>query len=146
MKVLVCSLGAWLTVLSGISAAEGPGKIDRTIGKQPVYASKNPKYCLLVFGPKAETRVWLVLDLAYDPLKEKPGKNDSLRADLNGDGNLTGAGERIPATVVTVKEPAGYIGSFAYPESEQHLPRFAVGDVKGRDGKTVYKDLVVDVG
>jgi hypothetical protein len=34
-----------------------PAKIDRTIAKQPRYHSK-PKYCLLVFGPEAKTRVW----------------------------------------------------------------------------------------
>jgi len=36
-------------------------KIDRSIGKEPAYASK-PKYCLVVFGPEARTRVWLVAD------------------------------------------------------------------------------------
>src|SRR5438067_566227 len=36
-------------------------KIDRTIVKEPAYKSA-PKYCLLVFGPEAATRVWLVLD------------------------------------------------------------------------------------
>jgi hypothetical protein len=74
MKRLICSLGTLLTVFSGIAVAEDLDKIDRTIRKQPIYASKDPKYCLLVFGPKADTRVWLVLDLAYDPLKGKPGK------------------------------------------------------------------------
>ena len=41
--------------------------------KEPAYVSKDPKYAVLAFGPNAETRVWLVLDLAYDPLREKPG-------------------------------------------------------------------------
>ena len=36
-------------------------KIDRTIGKEPAYQSK-PKYCLIVYGPEAKTRVWLVID------------------------------------------------------------------------------------
>ncbi|MCI0642813.1 MAG: hypothetical protein L0Y72_17845 [Gemmataceae bacterium] len=36
-------------------------KIERTIGKEPAYQSK-PKYCLVVFGPEAKSRVWLVLD------------------------------------------------------------------------------------
>jgi len=36
-------------------------KIDRSIGKEPAYASK-PKYCLVVFGPEAKTRLWVVLD------------------------------------------------------------------------------------
>ena len=64
---------AALLLWSGAAGAADLSKVDRTIKKEPVYQSK-PKYCLLVFGPKADTRVWLVLDLAYDPLKGKPGK------------------------------------------------------------------------
>src|SRR5215831_19039839 len=56
-------------------------KIDRTIGKEPAYQSK-PKYCLVVYGPEAKTRVWLVLD------------DDVLYTDRNGDGNLTDKHER----------------------------------------------------
>jgi hypothetical protein len=55
-------------------------KIDRTIGKEPAYQTK-PKYCLVVFGPEAKTRVWLVLD------------GDVLFVDRDGD--LTGKDERI---------------------------------------------------
>src|SRR5260370_20992661 len=36
-------------------------KIDRTIRKEPVYRTK-PRYALLVLGPKAATRMWLVVD------------------------------------------------------------------------------------
>ena len=57
-------------------------KIDRTIAKEPAYKSK-PKYCLLVFGPEAKTRVWLVLD------------GDTLYVDRNGNGDLTEKGERF---------------------------------------------------
>lgn len=146
MRVLAYSLGTLLTVLTGAARTQDLSKIPRAVGDQPAYASKDPRYCLLVFGPKAETRVWLALDLAYDPLREKPGKAEALYADLNGDGHLTGPGERVPAAVVTRKRPAGYIGRFKYAESEQHLPRFTVGDVKARDGATVYRNLVVDVG
>lgn len=60
-------------------------KIDRSIRKEPVYQSKTPRYCLLVFGPEAKTRVWLVLD----------GKN--LYVDRNGNGDLTEEGEKIAA-------------------------------------------------
>jgi hypothetical protein len=146
MNVLIWSLGILTVSFNGIAKAEDLSKIDRTLDKQPAYASKEPKYCLLVFGPKADTRVWLVLDLAYDPLREKPGKTESLYADLNGNGNLTDAGQQIPVTVVTQKQPETFIGSQRFPAYEQHLPRFEVGDVKSRDGKTVYKNLVVDVG
>jgi hypothetical protein len=58
-------------------------KIDRSIGKEPAYQTK-PKYCLVVFGPEARTRVWLVLD------------GDVLFADRNGDGDLTAKDERFP--------------------------------------------------
>src|SRR5262245_46854775 len=58
-------------------------KIERTIAKEPVYQTKTPKYCLLVFGPEAKMRVWLVLD----------GKD--LYVDRNGDGDLTGSGKRV---------------------------------------------------
>jgi hypothetical protein len=42
-----------------------------------------PKYCLLVFGPQAKARVWLVLD----------GRD--LYLDRNGNADLTEPGERI---------------------------------------------------
>jgi hypothetical protein len=42
-------------------AAPDLTKIDRTIAGEPPYRN-TPKYCLLVFGPEAKTRVWLVLD------------------------------------------------------------------------------------
>jgi hypothetical protein len=51
-------------------------KIDRRIGKEPAYQAK-PQYCLLVFGPEAGFRVWLVLD------------GDVLYVDRNGNGDLT---------------------------------------------------------
>jgi hypothetical protein len=57
-------------------------KIDRTIVKEPAYKGK-PKYCLLVFGPEAKTRVWLVFD------------GDVLYADRSGKGDLTGKGKKI---------------------------------------------------
>jgi hypothetical protein len=66
-------------------AFAGPLKIDRTIGKEPVYRTKNPKYGLLLFGPKAKDRVWLVLD------------GDTLYVDCNGNGDLTDPGEKIAA-------------------------------------------------
>src|SRR5215510_2344046 len=59
-------------------------KVDRTIAKEPAYKTK-PKYCLLVFGPKAKTRVWLVLD------------GDVLYVDRNGNGDLTDKGESVQA-------------------------------------------------
>ena len=62
--------------------------IERTLRKEPAYQSKNPLYCLLVFGPAAKTRVWVVLD------------GDVLYVDRNGNGDLTDPGERIAAQEV----------------------------------------------
>ena len=58
-------------------------KIDRTIAKEPTYQSKTPKYGLLVFGPEAKSRVWVVLD------------GDFLYVDRNCNGDLTEKGERL---------------------------------------------------
>jgi len=78
---------AWIAVGS---ASAAPVKIDRTtIGKEPAYQTKAPKYGLLVFGPEGKDRVWLVLD------------GDVLYVDRNGNGDLTEAGEKV----ATAKKP-----------------------------------------
>src|SRR5262249_50027955 len=58
-------------------------RIDRTIAREPVYQTRNPKYGLLVFGPEAKSRAWVVLD------------GDFLYVDRNCNGDLTEAGERL---------------------------------------------------
>jgi hypothetical protein len=69
-----------------LGAAQSPAadltKVDRTIDREPAYRGE-PKYCMLVLGPEAKARVWLVLD------------GDTLYVDRDGDGDLTGAGERV---------------------------------------------------
>lgn len=82
----MCRFPNILTALSfvllgfSISAAEESGpdlsKIDRTIQKEPAYQGK-PGYLLLVFGPKAEHKAWLVLD------------GNTLYVDRYGTGDLT---------------------------------------------------------
>jgi hypothetical protein len=78
---LICAL--LLANLAAVTAtAADLTKIDRTIAKEPVYQNK-PKYCLLVFGPDAKTRIWLVVD------------GDVLYVDRNGNGDLTQKGKRM---------------------------------------------------
>jgi WD40 repeat protein len=62
-----------LTLLGLASAATAVdlAKIERKIVKEPAYRSR-PKYCLLVFGPEARTRVWLVQDDAFTGLALSP--------------------------------------------------------------------------
>jgi hypothetical protein len=69
-----------LTALSTPSA--DLSRIDRTIAKEPRYQHR-PKYCLLVLGPRATTRVWLVVD------------GNTLYIDRNGNGDLTEKGESV---------------------------------------------------
>ena len=70
--------------ISFLATAAGAGdltKVDRTIAKEPAYQNL-PKYCLLVFGPKASLRVWLVQD------------GNTLYIDRNGNGDLTQPGKK----------------------------------------------------
>jgi hypothetical protein len=90
-------------------------KIDRTIAKQPAYRGK-PKYCLLVFGPEAKTRIWLVQD------------GDTLYVDRTSNGDLTG-----PAKKVVADNGDRANGTY----------HFEVGDI--RDGALVHKALSVSV-
>jgi hypothetical protein len=77
-------LAAAVTLLLAPAArATDLTQIPRQIAKEPAYQTKTPKYCLLVFGIDAKTRVWLVQD------------GDALYVDCRGNGDLTGEGQRI---------------------------------------------------
>src|SRR6516164_5027781 len=96
-------------------------KIDRTIAKEPAYKSK-PKYCLLVFGSEAKTRVWLVLD------------GDALYVDRNGNGDLTEPGEKVIAEKQNNRRPDDRSFTFAAGDlregGKRHLNLFlSVGDL-----------------
>ena len=91
-------------------------KVDRTIGKLPELRSKSPEYCLLVLGPEAKTRVWLVHD------------GDVVYVDRNGNGDLTEGDERIAA------DPK-------WSKPEENVFSFQAGDIS--DGQLVHKDLRV---
>lgn len=80
---LVLSVLAFLACSPTVPATDLT-RIDRTIVKEPAYKSK-PKYCLLVFGQEAKTRMWLVVD------------GDVLYVDRNRNGNLTDKGESFQA-------------------------------------------------
>jgi RNA polymerase sigma factor (sigma-70 family) len=69
------------------NAADELKDVPRTIKKEPVYKTKNPRYCLLVFGPEAKDRVWLVHD------------GDTLYVDRNGNGDLTEPDKKVIGTL-----------------------------------------------
>ncbi|OAI54443.1 hypothetical protein AYO44_14975 [Planctomycetaceae bacterium SCGC AG-212-F19] len=75
---------AVLLLLAASQEASGVDltKIDRTIVKEPAYQAK-PIYCLLVFGPEAKSRAWVVID------------GDALYVDRNCNGDLTEEGDRF---------------------------------------------------
>src|SRR5204862_2421022 len=52
----------------------------------------SPQYALLVFGPEAKLRVWVVID------------GDTVYVDRNGNGDLTEAGEKLR---LSAPRPAG---------------------------------------
>jgi len=91
-------------------------KIERAIAKEPAYQSKEPKYCLLVFGLEAKMRVWLVLD----------GK--VLYVDRNGDGDLTGAAKRVE---LNAKRNVFEVGSLSLADGKYSVALVRVKD-KGR--------------
>ncbi len=72
-----------LILTSTLSPAADLTAIDRTIAREPAYTGKSPRYALLVLGPGARDRVWLVKD------------GDVLYVDRNGNGDLTEPGEKI---------------------------------------------------
>ena len=72
MKSLVSMTALMLpAVWPAVLWATDLAKVERKIAKEPSYQGK-PKYCLLVFGPDAKTRVWLVQG-RRDPLR-RPGR------------------------------------------------------------------------
>jgi hypothetical protein len=117
---------AWLTTTSPASAAAlDLSKIERTLRKEPAYQSKSPRYGLLVFGPKAEQRVWLVLD------------HDALYVDVNGNGDLTEAGKRVKVKTPN-QDPASFEEiELPGPDGKKEKLRFALygwfNHKKGKD-------------
>jgi hypothetical protein len=100
----------WLVLLMVVSAVSADqnsridlSKLDRSIAKEPRYGSA-PHYALLVFGPQAAHRSWLVMD------------GDSLLfLDRNGNGDLTDREDRIELDAAATKkirvaDGSGYSG------------------------------------
>jgi hypothetical protein len=115
-----CQALACLAVWSLPASAVDLSKIDRRIAKEPAYESKTPTYCLLVFGPEAKHRVWLVLD------------GELLYIDRHADGDLTHPDDRLKAHRVT-KDPPNFMSS----ETTVFLDVIPPGDPGGRNASTL---------
>ena len=113
---------AWNTVvgvvlcLTGQAFAVDLEKVDRAIGKLPAFNAESQEYCLLVFGPDAGKRVWLIRD------------GGVLYVDRNGNGDLSEPDDRLAAAPKSSK-----------PQDD--VFHFAVGDLV--DGALLHKDLRV---
>jgi hypothetical protein len=88
-------------------------QINGVIAKEPAYGSK-PRYCLLVFGPDAKTRIWLVQD------------GDTLYVDRNRNGDLTEPGKKVQAE----KRDEG---------ADDGVFTFKIGDI--RDGARLHREI-----
>jgi hypothetical protein len=109
-RLIFVALAGVMALAAG-SPGNEPLRVAPAITKQPVYESKSPKYCLLVFDGEARTRVWLVLD------------GDRLLVDRNGNGDLSDDGEGVArgkdglfrvGAISNVDDKTGYrIGSVA---------------------------------
>jgi hypothetical protein len=102
-----------LTTATVEASAADLTRIDRALKKEPTYHSGRPKYALLVFGPEAKTRIWMVQD------------GNILYVDRNGNGDLTEDGEKVAAE----KRDGDDEGVFS----------FKIGDV--HDGPLVHRNL-----
>jgi hypothetical protein len=82
-----CAALALAGLLCGSMPATLPDltRVDRTIAREPAYRAA-PRYCLLVFGPEADVRVWMVRD------------GDTLHVDRNANGDLAEPGESLGPT------------------------------------------------
>jgi WD40 repeat protein len=113
-RVFTFALGFLMCQVAYSSAAD-LAKIDRTIGKLPAFTADEQEYCLLVFGPEARERVWLVHD------------GPVLYVDRNGNGDLTEPEDRVTADEIEGEAEGEY--------------SFKAGDIA--DGSRRHKDLNV---
>ncbi|HWY74450.1 MAG TPA: hypothetical protein VN281_02475, partial [Verrucomicrobiae bacterium] len=88
---------ACLALLGSRTWALDLTEIDRSMVEGPVGLTKTSRYCLLVFGPKAQTRYWLILDC------------DVLYLDRTGAGGRTASWEKIKLSSTQPVKDAPYM-------------------------------------
>jgi hypothetical protein len=121
---IYCALAAQLHAAEAVDL----NKFDRRLAKEPSYAAGEPLYGLVVFGPQAETRVWMVLD------KSDADRDvfDLLYADLNGNGDLTDAAERFMDENATASSSRFSLPDFTDPASGIKHTEFNLRATRGQ--------------
>lgn len=129
-----------LTASLALTRAQDPGKttspvaagktvdltgIDRKILEEPIYVTGQPKYCLLVFGDQAKTRVWLVRD------------GSLLYVDRNSNRHLGEAGERVVGDVVGSFKVGDMVEQ---PSKTKHTSLIVHANPRHRESVTVLID------
>ena len=115
---------AWMAailVFIGVATAGAADltKVERRLVKEPAYTSGSPRYALLVIGPEARDRVWLVKD------------GDTLYVDRNGNGDLTDPGEKL-----TADKGGSAVGGYTFEAAD-----FTVGGKKHKGLTVTVKSL-----
>ena len=105
-------LSAALLVTAGLTTASTADltKIDRQLKDEPKYTTRTPKYCLLVFGPDAETHVWLVHDGVVMHVLDSPdGKSLKKWRQVKASSNSFTLGDVWEEGGKTVHKNLGYV-------------------------------------
>lgn len=139
-RMVIVAAIAWPSAMAVAREAD-LSKVDRSIRKEPVWASGKPQYCLFVmlkgdawdyvipgepqYGMSvinAERRVWFVVD------------GDDLYMDVNENGDLTDPGEKLPRLELSDKER----------REAKIYSRWRIPDIKGTDGEPMITNIQID--
>lgn len=96
-------------------------KMDRSIRREPVWTSGEPQYCLFVVS--AEKRVWFVVD------------GDDLYMDINGNGDLTDPGEKLPRLELSSEER----------REAKNSSHWRIPDITGIEGEPLITNIQIDL-
>src|SRR5262245_54560675 len=120
-------------VVASPAAADGLSpdlaKIERRIGKEPVYQGK-PGYLLLVFGPEAKQKVWLVRD------------GEKLYVDRHGTGDLSQPACRVTGEVDRYRERLFEAGDVTLGGKRYEGLRVAECSAKRFDEMPMFKEFL----
>ena len=119
-----CRFASFLSILVFPTLADAVDltKIDRRIRVEPKYKTAAPRYCLIVFGIKAEKRVWLVRDgqLAIEHVVVAGRQGDHIL--VHGDESGISGGEKA-----VVSPLAGAVAGAAVKEIDAAQPEATGG-------------------